>query len=230
MKRTKLLSLVVVGCVALFTFNGCSNKEENTQNNDNLTRSIENEEISEEYKPMLMLVNDRYWLDETFVPINLEVVNIPFSGAASDEEKHMEYEAAKALEKLVSDALIDGIELYGASGYRSYDLQQHIYDINVANNGQEYTDDYVAIPGRSEHQTGLAMDLGDETGNLIGDGIDAEWIKDNAHLYGFILRYPKGKEDITGYNYESWHIRYVGINVATKIHSDNITFEEYYEY
>lgn len=230
MKKNRLLLLVVLWCITIITFSGCKDNKDEIENNNKSSRNIEKEEIVEKYNPMLMLVNDENWLDESFVPANLEKINIPFSGAASEQEMHMEYEGAKALEKLVEDALIDGIELYGVSGYRSYELQEHIYEINVINNGQEYTDDYVAIPGRSEHQTGLAMDLGDATGNLIGNGMEVEWLNNNAYLYGFILRYPQGKEDITGYNYESWHIRYVGIPVATEIHNNNITFEEYYEY
>jgi len=74
------------------------------------------------------------------------------------------------------------------------------------------------------------MDLGDSTGNLIENSEAVDWVKNNEYLYGFILRYPKGKEDITGYKYESWHIRYVGVNVATNIYSENITLEEYYDY
>lgn len=230
MKKNKLSLLIFVGCITLLTFSGCTNIEYKTENYSRISEIAKSKEKNEEYNPMLMLVNDNYWLDENFVPANLEKVNIHFSGAASDQEMYMEYEAAKALEKLVDDALIDGIELYGVSGYRSYELQQHIYDINVINNGQEYTNGYVAIPGRSEHQIGLAMDLGDATGNLIQNEIEVDWIQNNSHLYGFIVRYPEGKEDITGYNYESWHIRYVGIDAATEIYNSNITFEEYYEY
>lgn len=230
MKKNKLVVLLVVGCIILFTFNGyISNKDKvkNTDNSNEPSGDIEKKKSDIEYNPILMLVNDKYWLDESFVPTNLEKVNIPFSGVASEEEIYMEHEGAKALERLVDCALKDGIELYGVSGYRSYQLQKHIYDVNVANNGQEYTNDYVAIPGRSEHQIGLAMDLGDETGNLIKTGTEVEWVNDKAHLYGFIVRYPKGKEEITGYKYEAWHIRYVGINVATEIYNRNITFEEY---
>ncbi|MBU3135230.1 M15 family metallopeptidase [Clostridium gasigenes] len=230
MKKNKLLQLLVVGCITLLTFNGCMNNKNNVENIDNSnepSEDIEKGESNVEYNPMLMMVNDKHWLDESFVPANLEKVNIPFSGASSDEEMHMEYEGAKAVEKLIDGALKDGIALYGISGYRSYQLQQNIYDINVANNGQEYTNNYVAIPGRSEHQMGLAMDLGDETGNLIKNGTEVEWVRENAHLYGFIVRYPKGKEDITGYKYEAWHIRYVGISVATEIYNRNIAFEEY---
>lgn len=229
MKKTKLMFILAIGCIAIFIFNGCTRNKEIIENKENINSYIENIK-KEEYNPMLMLVNDKYWLDENFMPANLEKVNIPFSGAASEEEMYMEYEAAKALEKFVNGALEEGIELYGVSGYRSYELQEHIYDINVTNNGQDYTDNYVAIPGRSEHQIGLAMDLGDETGALIENEMEVEWVKNNAHLYGFILRYPKGKEDITGYNYESWHIRYVGVDVSTEIYNKDITFEEYYEY
>lgn len=233
MKKNKLVILLVIGCMTLITFNSYTNKRKDMKDTYNFNKYSEGAEGNEsigKYDPILMLVNDEYWVAESFVPINLEKVNIPFSGAASEDEMYMEYEAAKAIEKLVEGALKDDIYLYGVSGYRSYELQKYIYEINVANNGQEYTNDYVAIPGRSEHQIGLAMDLGDSTGNLIENSEEVDWVKNNAHLYGFILRYPKGKEDITGYKYESWHIRYVGVNVATNIYSENITLEEYYDH
>lgn len=228
MVKNKLIMVLILGCITIVTISGCSSTEniDKSKSRSNITDG----EAKQEYNPMLMLVNNEYWLEEEFIPSNLEEVNIPFSGAASQEERCMEYEAAKSLENLVSVALEDGIELYGISGYRSYELQEHIYNTNVENNGQEYTDDYIAIPGRSEHQIGLAMDLGDYTGDLIQSEPEVSWVKDNAHIYGFILRYPKGKEDLTGYNYESWHIRYVGVEVATEIYNKNITFEEYYEY
>ncbi|MGL5084891.1 MAG: M15 family metallopeptidase, partial [Clostridium sp.] len=93
--------------------------------------------------------------------------------------------------------------------------------------GQDYTNNYIAIPGRSEHQTGLSMDIGDASGNLIEKEKHVGWIRDNSYKYGFIVRYPKGKEIITGYSYEPWHIRYVGVEVAKEIFNKNITFEEY---
>ncbi|MGL5354342.1 MAG: M15 family metallopeptidase [Clostridium sp.] len=216
-------SVSVIGCSTIGMVN-------NTQIVKSDSNESQNNSKRDTYNPMLMLVNDKYYLNKDFVPVNLEVVNISFSGAASKEEKQMEYEASKAMEKLVQGALEDGIYLYGVSGYRSFELQQHIYDVNVSNNGQEYTNSYIAIPGRSEHQTGLSMDIGDASGNLIEKEEQVGWINNNSYKYGYIVRYPKGKESITGYNYEPWHIRYVGVEVASEIYNKNITFEEYCGY
>ena len=111
-KKISYYNLLVVGCVTLLTFNGCTNNKNKVGNIDNSNELSEDIEKGE-YNPMLMMVNDKHWLDESFVPANLEKVNIPFSGASSDEEMHMEYEGAKAVEKLVDGALKDGIALYG---------------------------------------------------------------------------------------------------------------------
>jgi len=95
--------------------------------------------------------------------------------------------------------------------------------------GQEYADLASARPGHSEHQTGLAIDImgSNEDYNKFEESVEFEWMKNNAHLYGFILRYPKGKENITGFKYEPWHYRYIGKKVATIIYNENITLEEY---
>ena len=118
------------------------------------------------------------------------------------------------------------------SAYRSYKKQEELYNQYLSQYGKEYTDAYAARPGHSEHQTGLTVDV--TTYGSNGDNFDKteafKWLQDNAHLYGFILRYPKGKEDITGYDYESWHYRYVGVDAATTIHDNDITFDEYYAY
>lgn len=230
MNKNTLSILLIIGLIVV-SFTGCSNVGlvKNIEENKSKSEEKQNVGVEDKYNPILMLVNDKYWLDKEFIPANLESANIPFSGSASEEEKQMEYEAAKALEKLVASALDEGIYLYGVSGYRSFKLQQHIYDVNVSNNGQEYTNSYIAIPGRSEHQTGLSMDIGDSSGNLIEKEKQVGWIRDNSYKYGFIVRYPKGKDKITGYSYEPWHIRYVGCDIAKEIYNKNITFEEYCE-
>lgn len=126
-----------------------------------------------------------------------------------------------------------GLEIIVDSGYRSYDYQQKVWEINVLENGLEETKRSVAIPGCSEHQSGLAIDVAfmrDNTfyGNALENDAEVKWLIDNAYKYGFILRYPQGKEDITGYKFEPWHYRYVGIELATIIKYLDITLEEYY--
>lgn len=140
-----------------------------------------------------------------------------------------------AFNKMKSDASKEGFNLYIGSGYRSYWDQQYIYNNYVKRDGQAQADTYSARAGHSEHQSGLAFDVC-ETGTkaCISSGFDdtapAKWMSDNCYKYGLILRYPKGKDSLTGYMYESWHFRYVGVNLATKLYNggDWITVEEYY--
>ena len=128
-----------------------------------------------------------------------------------------------------ADAKALGLNLWNQSGYRSYSTQKVIYNNYVAQDGQAVADTYSARPGHSEHQTGLAFDLNtiDDSFAKTDEGI---WVSNNCYKYGFILRYPKGKESITGYMYESWHLRYVGVDLATKLYNDGdwITLEEYF--
>lgn len=134
--------------------------------------------------------------------------------------------AKQALNNLQQAAKNDGHSIPLVSGFRSYEKQKTLYNNYVAKDGVELADTYSARPGHSEHQTGLAFDVGaidDNYGNTPA-GI---WLTQNAHKYGFIIRYLKGKENITGYKYEPWHIRYVGIEHATNIYNANITLEEY---
>ncbi len=135
-------------------------------------------------------------------------------------------EAKAALAKLQSDAKKEGHDLSTKSGYRSYSTQEALYNRYKTNKGLEYADRISARPGHSEHHTGLAFDVGLCSVKLgvMPAGI---WLKENAHKYGFIIRYPQYKEAITGYGYEPWHIRYVGVEVATEIMTKNITLEEY---
>ncbi len=138
-------------------------------------------------------------------------------------------ETQDAFNKMKADASALGLNLWLSSGYRSYYDQQYIYNNYVKRDGQANADTYSARAGHSEHQTGLAFDL-----NTIDDSFtytpEGKWVHDNCFNYGLILRYPKGKESITGYMHESWHMRYVGIDLAKKLYNngDWITLEEYF--
>ncbi|WP_271853564.1 M15 family metallopeptidase [Planococcus maritimus] len=142
-------------------------------------------------------------------------------------------EARAAFDSMAQAAAKDGLQLTAFSTYRAFDRQKQLYDGYVAKDGQAAADRYSARPGFSEHQTGLAFDIG-EAGQeqhwasaSFGGTAGGKWVKENAHNYGFILRYPEGKEQITGYMHESWHFRYVGKEAATAIYKQNITLEEY---
>lgn len=181
------------------------------------------------------LVNREYPLPADFVPEGLTPPDVlfPFSDTSIDKAK-MTPEAGEALALLFDAAYNEaGLTLYGISAYRSYARQYTIYATNLATAGIAHTNRYSAAPGRSEHQTGLAIDIscasegfGLET--TFADTPEGIWIAGNAHRFGFILRYPKDKEDITGYNYEPWHIRYVGCELAAHLYETGLTLDEYY--
>lgn len=169
---------------------------------------------------LLVLVNKFYALPSGIEPNDLIQV----------ESVKMQREAGEALKEMATAMRNDGLKIILQSGYRSEDTQSYLYNRYVARDGKEEADTYSARPNHSEHQTGLAIDVSHD-GTLeeyFEDTPQFEWLQDNAHKYGFILRYPKDKVYMTGYTYEPWHYRYVGIEVATLIKNENITFEEYY--
>lgn len=184
---------------------------------------------------ILALVNKEQSLPASYKPNDLVVPNVPFSFSETNVEKrYMRLEAARALEQLFAAAQKEGISLVAVSGYRSYERQKELFDEEVKKSGKEKAVHAVAFPGQSEHQTGLAIDISSQSikANLtasFGDTNEGKWVAAHAHEYGFIIRYPKGKEAITGYQYEPWHIRYVGQKAAKVIYEKNITLEEYFQ-
>lgn len=184
----------------------------------------------------MALVNKTYSLPGDYIPQDLMRPNVAFSFGEQDIEKsYLRKEAAIALEKMFEAAKKDGIQLYASSGYRSYNRQKKVFQVEASKSGEEKAAQVVAFPGNSEHQTGLAMDITSESMNFLlnedfANKPEGRWLKDNAHMYGFILRYPKGKEEITGYQFEPWHFRYVGEKAAKIIHERNWTMEEYFEH
>lgn len=181
-----------------------------------------------------VLVNRNYLLPEEYVPEDLVKPNITFSYYGVYEKSYMRKVAATALEKLFAAASEEGIRLKGVSAYRSYSRQKAIYNRNVSTKGEKNANRVSAIPGSSEHQTGLTIDVsassvGCALEERFGDSTEGKWLAKNSYKYGFIIRYPKGKEDITGYSYEPWHIRYVGKNLAKHLYKKKLTLEEYYE-
>jgi len=179
-----------------------------------------------------VLVNKTYGLPADYEPDDLVKVDIPF--VYKDESVHsLRKVAADALVTLFEAAKNDGLELAGVSGYRSYAIQKMLYEKYVARDGEEAANTYSAKPGHSEHSTGLAMDVAGISGkcaanNCFAGTPEALWLAEHAHEYGFIIRYPLGKEDITGYQYEPWHLRYVGIELAAILHENDWTMEEFF--
>ncbi|MGE7911528.1 M15 family metallopeptidase [Lysinibacillus xylanilyticus] len=142
-------------------------------------------------------------------------------------------EARQALNKMIAAAKQQGFDLVAFSGYRSFEYQTTLYNNYAKRDGQAAADRYSARPGYSEHQTGLAFDIGEKGKDDLwlteefGETPAGQWLFTHAQDYGFILRFPQNKEDITGYMYESWHYRYVGVDIAKDIKKQNITLEEY---
>lgn len=176
---------------------------------------------------LLVLVNKNNKLPENFVPENLEEISPEYA----NEGKMLVKEAKEQFENLSKTSKILGYKIIAVSAYRDYNYQKNLYENYKENNGLEYADNCCARPGHSEHQTGLAVDVegSNEDYNKFDESPEFKWMKENAHLFGFILRYPKGKEHITGFKYEPWHYRYVGVEVATKIYTEKLTLEEYHE-
>lgn len=180
-------------------------------------------------KGNLILVNKFNYLKNDFEPNEITDVDINYSYAnnrTSKETNDAYIEMAKAAKK-------DNIILLVNSSYRTYERQEQIYKEFYYSKGISYADAYAARAGYSEHQTGLAIDIftsGRSTTSDFEESDAFKWLSVNAHKYGFILRYPKGKEYLTGYNYESWHYRYLGIDTATKVYNSGLTYDEYYAY
>ena len=172
-----------------------------------------------------ILVNKHNYLKEDYVPENLK--NLSSTYALSNMK--MVEEAANAFESLSKDASKENYKVIAMSTYRSYEYQVDLYNKYVKSDGKEAADTYSGRPGNSEHQTGLAVDVYNQTETYTNFEKTKEynWMQENAYKYGFILRFPKDKENETGYEFESWHYRYVGKDIAKYIHKHNITLEEY---
>ena len=224
-KLIKLIILFIVGSGCLFTayrliFPKTTNDQQIVSEEANQeqpitnpipapTKDLDPNQIQPTYINGILLVNKDYGLPPTF-------------GNGDDPT------ALAKLQQLQREAQAQGINISNSySGYRSYQDQTQLYNNYVNLHGEEKANTFSAKPGFSEHQTGLTFDLKDFNGQLVEDPITSQWIKDNCAKYGFIVRYPEGKEDITGYIYEPWHLRYVGEEVANKIMNNNTTLEKY---
>lgn len=179
-----------------------------------------------------ILVNRQHLLTKEDIPGDLVLTHIPFAPQTEEYKQYMRREAAASVCGLFRRAKEEGIELYGVSAYRSYERQAAIYETSIKKKGREHTEAYIAPPGGSEHQTGLALDVSCEELDYdllpeFASTKEGKWLTTTAPLYGFILRYPERKEDITGYSYEPWHIRYVTKSLAFYLVKTEMTLDEY---
>lgn len=209
------------------------NTEQHTKPAKQATHSPSDKTIVTNAASVMVLVNKKRNLPKNYEPTDLVIPNVPFSFAGKHPKKQLRRQAAHALEELFAQAKREKIELKAVSGYRSYATQKAIFTRNAKQKGEAVANRTSAYPGQSEHQTGLAMDIssasvGYALEQRLGKTKEGKWLATNAHRFGFILRYPKEKEAITGYSYEPWHIRYVGKETAKEIARRGITLEEYF--
>lgn len=181
-----------------------------------------------------VLVNKQFALPEDYEPDDLVYPDVPFVFKEKIDKRMMREEAAKALEQMFAGAEEDDIYLSGVSAYRSHATQKSLFNRYVKKDGEEKARTYSAVPGHSEHETGLAIDVSGSDSkcaaeNCFADSEEAKWLSEHAAEYGFIVRYPNGKESITGYQYEPWHLRYVGTKISKVIAEKSITLEEYFD-
>ncbi|CAD2080740.1 D-alanyl-D-alanine carboxypeptidase [Jeotgalicoccus aerolatus] len=221
----KLSKLIIAGLL-MSALTACSSEEPAVTEAVNYTKT---------YEPLTFSNLD--------IPVNIEVIDgITYANGVlivnkeiplpEDYNPEMQPEVIEAYTQMFEDGAAEGLNFELVSGFRSYDYQAELYNNYVSRDGKEAADRYSAEPGHSEHQTGLAIDVGSyDSAVLLQTSFEYtpefQWMKDVAHEYGFIIRYMKGKEDITGYMYEPWHLRYVG-DKATEIYESGLTLEEYF--
>lgn len=237
-----ILTVGIFGVGGYFAFQHFSTKSDtpNTTTASQQSKQVQQEQDNfnkQQYSitdptSIWIVVNKQHAIPIDYVP-NLVVPNVKLRLAASEEQMHFSKQAEPALEEMFAAASKDKIALVFGSGYRSGTLQKQFYNSYKAKDGQAAADTYSARPGHSEHQTGLAVDLTSSNGNCHlqecwQDTPEGKWVAANAYRYGFILRYKKDAQEITGYQYEPWHYRYVGKELAAEIHKTGQTLEEFF--
>lgn len=180
------------------------------------------------------LINRDHPLRADYVPPDLIECSFPFDALPGDPKRMMRKEASHAAQQLFYQSQLCGMMLYGISGYRSYKRQMEIYQQRLVETSQTHVDEYIALPGSSEHQSGLALDVSCPEINLdlteeFAITKEGKWLAEHAHLFGFIMRYPKNKTKITGYAWEPWHIRYVTKPLSLYLSLTNMTLEEFHQ-
>ena len=179
---------------------------------------------NEEASAIDVIVNKYYKLNENYEPSDLVTIDSKF---ASNNQR-LRKEAADKFEEMAADALASGIKIYAGSTYRSYDYQLDLYNRYVLQDGFAEAETYSARAGYSEHQLGLAVDVLNGDWQYLSENDDEyTWLIDNSYKYGFILRYPRNKEYVTGYMFEDWHFRYLGVELANKVKLSGLTYDEY---
>lgn len=206
-------------------------EEDDDVESDEPAITIDMEEDLLDPDSIKVLVNKQFALPEDYAPDDLVTVEVP-TVLENPEIRQLREVASEALTDMFAAAEEDGIILYARSGYRSYQTQVELFNNYVSNHGEEAANRYSARPGESEHQTGLAMDVTSESVNYqlteaFGETAEGQWVEENAHDFGYIIRYLEGEEEVTGYQYEPWHLRYLGEELAADVAESGLTYEEY---
>jgi D-alanyl-D-alanine carboxypeptidase len=184
---------------------------------------------------MWAIVSKTHPISVDYIPASLKIPDVDTNTSKSDLERSVRSDIAAPLKTMFDQANAAGYQLMIGSGYRSATLQASYFNSLASSVGEETANQSIARPGQSEHQTGLAADISMISqqcylNECFADTSDGQWLVNNSYKYGFILRYPKGKETITGYQYEPWHFRYVGIDLATALHDSGLTLDEAWPY
>ena len=218
---------ILIIAAMLLVLAGCGNEEAEPSDAPSGTfdKTVAEYDVSEFAVPTWREVDGITYIND------IMIVNEDY-GLPAAYNPGVEPEVVEAYTELIGDAAEEGFDLVIVSGFRSYQDQEAVYDDFVSRLGQEEAEMLTLPAGHSEHQSGLAVDIGSvESASTaavsFGETPDYEWMKDVAHEYGFVVRYQEGKEDITGLGYEPWHIRYVGVEAATEMYEQDLVLEEY---
>lgn len=181
------------------------------------------------------LVSKGNAISTEYIPSPIKIPEVATRTNKSDTERSVRSDIEQLLKNMFEDAAKTGRQIVILSGYRPASMQASIFNGAVNRDGEAIANKYIAKPGESEHQTALAIDVTSASlecylDACFGETSDGEWLKENSFRYGFILRYPKDKEEITGYNYEPWHFRYVGVELATALYESGLTLDEAWPY
>jgi D-alanyl-D-alanine carboxypeptidase len=233
MKKISILLMVIaVAYVGWFVFNKQHEAQSNTANNStsDAKQSFDKKQQSLTDPTSIWVVANKHnaLQPKTYTPNDLIFPDVPLRLINGDAEMKMRKVAGDALKEMFAGAKQEGLSLQISSGYRSYNYQVSLYNHYVDVQGKAVADSQSARPGFSEHQTGLAVDVEPtsrkcEVEECFGATPEGEWVAVNAYKYGFVVRYPKDMQHVTGYIYEPWHVRYVGKDLAAEMHKENVT-------
>jgi D-alanyl-D-alanine carboxypeptidase len=229
-----ILAVFVVYLVLNKKAEAPGNKDNNSSNGQTNMRAKDLAKYTIDVQQSIYyVVNKKRPLPKSYIPANLLRPNVALIPGDNPEEQQLRSEAATAAQSMFEAATEAGFNLVMASGYRSAALQETVYNGYVARDGQEAADRYSARPGTSEHQTGLSLDITTSSRKCyleicFTDTPEGKWLRQNAPKYGFHLRYQRGKEKVTGYQFEPWHFRYVGNDLAQRLFDSNQTMEEFF--